>query len=286
MQDKLFRSVPTATLLRTPRKLPPKTPLEKYVLENLPAQIRLHSNDKLPLEDIAASQQQLLSSEGARIKAISDLSAAREVQLDLVMMLGVYLLLRDRAFTVAPPILLELLETNAGRHAITKRMTYELIVDVNTEAFLRTNGQIRIFSYGDIGLIERDFYIGHHFAEKHIKDAYEMLREVVQEPGLPNKTERLQAVLTGLQEFTKYMAIFAHLKPDAYAYFRRFLVPYPDKVKNGSGAFMPSPQLFEMLLHKPGYAQTQHVTTNEQYFSQWAQPLLHSQREAAEGGQT
>lgn len=286
MQDKVLKNLPTELLLHTTVRQPTETPLARYVLEDFPTDLWKCSEGTMPLQELTVRHGQLLTSERARIEAITDKQAALEVQLDLVMLLGGYLLDRSQGFDLVPPSLLVLLESNVVRHGIAPRMTYELIVDVNAEAFIRSGGHIRIFSRGDISPIERDFYIGHYFAEKHIRGAYEALFDILEHPLTPHMAERLRTILVGLEQFTSFMGVFGRLPHKEYGYFRRFLSMYPDKIKNASGAFMPSPQLFEMLLHKPGYAQSTYIADNMQYFSQWAQPLLETQQDRANNGQT
>ena len=285
MQDKLFLGKPTASLLHYDRPQPPQTPLAAYVLEVLPAELERASKGETTLSQLAHAQQGLLKGERERILAIVDAHTARETQLDLLMLLGGYLMVKDQAFTMAPQLLLELLEENAPRHNLSRRLTYELIVDANTEAFVRTSGQIRTFSGGAVQRIERDFYIGHHFAETFMRDAYETVRDILQAPAQPDKLVAFDRALQSIQQFTLYMSAFARLPHAEYGYFRQFLVPYPDKVKNASGAFMPSPQLFELLLQKPGYAQTEYLWNNAPYFSHWAQPVLEQQQALSLAGQ-
>lgn len=281
--DDLFKNLPVSALGGGKRK-PAPNHLAGYVLRELPKDLRSYVSGAFTHQRLAERQELLLLGEQLRITSVNSLNEARLTQLDLLMLLGCYLLERERALIQAPPLLLKLLKENASRYAIAPRLTYEYIVDVNTEAFLRGRG-VRVFSYGKIARIERDFYIGHHFAEKHMKQAYRTLRSIVDNPST-RAADLLQAVLDDLNEFTNFMAAYARLPHKEYGYFRQFLSPYPDKVKNASGAFMPSPQLFEMLLHPAGYAQTTYVADNMQYFSQWAQPLLRAGQEKAAAGRT
>jgi hypothetical protein len=286
IKDKLFRLTPTQGLLHVETPQPITTPLARYVLEDFPAQLAACVVGEAQLVDVARNQQDMLTHERVRIENPVSREAAHTAQLDLTMLLNGYLLERDNALKLAPSVLLQLLEGNAARYGFASRMTYELLVDVNTEAFIQTGGHIRTFSEGDVAVIERDFYIGHHFAEKHIKSAYETLRSILKEPGQPYKEERLAGVAVGLRRFTEYMSAYSRLPHEEYAYFRRFIAPYPDKVKNASGAFMPSPQLFEMLLHKPGYAQLAFLTDNERYFSQSANKDFRMAQNQAAAGDT
>lgn len=281
--EDLFKDLPTVTL-RGRRRKPANSRLTNYVLRELPKDLREYSNGTLSHQEMAGRQQTMLLYEQQRIGGISDIDVARRTQLDLLMLLGGYLLDREQALRNAPPLLLKLLKQNAKQHHIAPRLTYEYIVDVNTEAFLQDHG-IRVFSYGKVARIERDFYIGHYFAEKHMKQAYRTLQSIIDDPTLIT-AEALQIVCAELDKFTQFMAAYARLPHKEYGYFRRFLSPYPDKIKNASGAFMPSPQLFEMLLHPAGYAQTTYVATNMRYFSQWAQPLLGQGQEKAGAGRT
>lgn len=283
-RNDLFKNVPTAAIVGGRRK-PADNPLTDYILRELPEDLRRYVRGTLTHQELARRQQALLASERQRIADIRDLTMARQTQLDLLMLFGGYLLDRDNALINAPPLLKKLLEQNAQSHNIAPRLTYEYIVDVNTEAFLQNRGGIRVFSYGKIARIERDFYIGHYFAEAHMKRAYQTLQEIVDNPRSIT-VDKLRIVHAELEEFTQFMAAYARLPHKEYGYFRRFLSPYPDKVKNASGAFMPSPQLFEMLLHPAGYAQTTYVATNLRYFSQWAQPLLQVGQERAAAGRT
>jgi hypothetical protein len=286
MQDKLFHGLPTALLLYADNPKPVTDPLAHYVLHVLPADLRACVDGSMQLPELAAKQYGLLESQANHIRTLTDSRLAREAQLDLVMLLGGYLLAKAQAYEFAPPLLLELLGVNAQRHNLALRMTYELIVDCNTEAFVRSDGHIRVFSDEPIARIERDFYIGHYFAEQHIRSAYETFKAILERPAEPHKVDRLRTVLIGLQRFTEFMAVYSRLPHAEYAYFRRFLLPYPDKTKNASGAFMPSPQLFEMLLQPPAEVQSRYIATNMPYFSHWAQPLMVSQATYAKEGGT
>jgi hypothetical protein len=286
MQDKLFRYIPTAALLHVNQARAIDGPLAHYVLTDFPHELEACAAHPTLLADMAVRQQRILEHERRRIECAQDRRAAHEAQLDMVMLLGGYLLDKEKALQLAPPLLLELLAHNGQRHGFAQRMTYELIVDVNTEAFVRSGGHVRIFSSGNGGLIERDFYIGHHFAEKHIRSAFEILRAILEAPQQAQKTERLAIALEGLKQFTEYMSAFGRLPHGEYAYFRRFLSAYPDKVKNASGAFMPTPQLFEMLLHEPAYAQRTFLADNAPYFSGAANELFRVLQEQAGSGRT
>lgn len=284
MQDKLFKHYPTATLLHVETPRPLRTRLERYVLQDLSMDLQACDAGVMTLPELAARQQKLLKDERPRLLAITDREKAHEVQLDLTMLLGGYLLDRTEAFRLAPHLLLELLAANAKRYGFASRMTYELVVDVNTTAFVRTGGHIRVFCTGDVASIERDFYIGHYFAEQHIRSAYETLAAILCEPEQSHKAERLEAVLAGLKQFTSYMAAYARLPHDEYGRFRRFLAAYPDGVKNASGAFMPTPQLFELLLTKPDFARIAFLTDNERYFSQAANKAFRVAQKQSEAG--
>ena len=279
MQPVLFHDVSTSKILR---RTPPNSStnaLAGYVLKELPKDIQDWSESALSLESLAKRQTQLLETERQRLYTLQTAEEAAIVQLDLLMLLGAYLPAKEAAYELAPPLLLELLAHISTQHQLPSRLTYELIVDVNTTAFLQSGGHIRTFSRGKTGRIERDFYIGHYFAERHIRSSYELLAAVVSTPNIPNRCAYLRSALTGLVQFTEYMAAYSRLPADGYAYFRRFLTPYPDKIKNASGAFMPTPQLFEMLLHKSDFAQTEYLHRNAQYFPRWAQEQLQAQTE-------
>ena len=274
MDGKLFHQLSTSALLKAQAPLPATNTLEGYILGEFPADMRTCGENTGHLSLLARKHAALLRGEANRIKSLNDNTQACLTQLDLMMLLGGYLLAKTDAFGVAPPILLELLDSNGQAHNLPTRMTYEFIVDVNTEAFIESGGNIRVFSDGPIAQVERDFYIGHHFAEQHMRSCYEALRDILIHPQTPRKAKQLHGMLRELQEFTHYMAAYSRLPHQEYAYFRRFLHPYPDKTKNASGAFMPAPQLFELLLQPSGFAQQTYITNNLHYFSRWAQPLL------------
>jgi len=280
MQSILFRDISTSKILRLQSPSEPSrqsNTLAHYVVHELPKDIRSWSDNLTSFKDLAERHAALLASERARLYSLKNDQQAAVAQLDLLMLLGAYLPAKEAVYQLAPPLLLELLAYISAQHELPPRLTYELIVDVNTTAFLRSDGDIRTFSHGKTGRVERDFYIGHYLAEKHIHSSYQLLRAVLQDPFLANRHAYLQSALSGLEQFTAYMSAYSRLPADDYAYFRRFLTPYPDKIKNASGAFMPTPQLFETLLHTSGFAQTEYLRRNLQYFPRWAHADLQAQ---------
>jgi len=279
MPSGLFRTIPTSKILgrKSPEK--PTTVLDRYVLRELPKDIRAWNDHSVSFDELAARHVPVLEAERERLIALTDSKQAALAQLDLLMLLGAYLPAKETAYQHAPALLLELLERLSVAHKLPPRLTYEFIVDVNVTAFLQSGGNIRTFSTDPV---ERDFYLGHYLAEQHIRRSYEQLHTLLERPNAADKSIRLQEILTGLKQFTAYMAAFARLPAESYAYFRRFLVPYPDKIKNASGAFMPTPQLFETLLHTPGKAQTEYLRRNLRYFPRWAQEKLRLQIDAKE----
>ncbi|HSW78253.1 MAG TPA: hypothetical protein VLG36_05635 [Candidatus Chromulinivoraceae bacterium] len=281
MQSYLFQDAPTSEILgRGSPIAPSRTVLSQYVINELPRDIKEWNDDILSIEELAKRQVVVLEAEQKRLRTLKNNEEAAVAHLDMLMLLGAYLPTKEVAYQVAPPLLLELLTYLSARHHLPYRLTYELIVDVNVTAFLRSGGDIRTFSNGKTGRVERDFYVGHYLAEQHIRRSYELLRTILDHPAMTDKHTKLKSTLKALEQFTSYMTAFERLPPDSYAYFRRFLVPYPDNVRNASGAFMPTPQLFEMLLHTPGFTQTEYLRHNLQYFSRWAQEDLQAHIEA------
>jgi len=279
MPSGLFQALPTSKILKGKSPKEPTTVLAGYVLHELPKDIKAWNDQTISFDELAARQTLVLEAERERLTTLTDNEQATLAQLDLLMMLGAYLPAKEAAYQYAPALLLELLERLSVTHKLPPRLTYEFIVDVNVTAFLQSGGNMHTFS---TDLVERDFYLGHYLAEQHIRRSYEQLHTLLEQPDATDKHSHLQEVLTGLEQFTAYMAAFARLPAESYAYFRRFLVPYPDKIKNASGAFMPTPQLFETLLHAPGAAQTEYLRRNLRYFPRWAQEKLQLQVEGKE----
>lgn len=189
-------------------------------------------------------------------------------------MLGTYIPAGEGAYKFAPPALLASLAYNCDRFDIDERMTYELIIDVNTAEFLRT-GLMRVYSQEEeTAKHERDFYAGHYFAEPHMKAAAFNVKAMMDRPAEVNKAKILAPAVNGVIRYAQHLRQYGQLPTDGFSYFRQFLDTYPDGKRNASGAFMPSPQLLEPLLHKPSAEYQVFLRESHDYFPHWSQQMI------------
>jgi len=201
-------------------------------------------------------------------------------------MLGGYLPLEgDGPYRAAPPQLLGLLDQQADRFGLPARMDYELIIDVNSEEYLRS-GHMRTFLGGEDALHERDFYLGHHESEPFIKAAAYQLRSAVEYPEHVDAGRTIGAALEGMKTFDAYMGAYTRLSEDVFGTMMRpYLGSYPDGTRNASGAFMASVQLAELMLHAPTEGQTKYIDESMRYFPRWSKEIMKGwHEESARGG--
>ncbi|MFD0391920.1 hypothetical protein ACFQ3Z_00930 [Streptomyces nogalater] len=94
--------------------------------------------------------------------------------------------------------------------SLDPHMSYELLIDVNCAEW-ETTGHIRVFSDGELGRLERDFYLGHHLAEPAVRGAFDRLSSLVLEPDAVDPAAALEEALRGLDDFRRYMAQYGRL---------------------------------------------------------------------------
>jgi hypothetical protein len=251
--------------------------LSDYTLHEMPgdlSQVRDKANP-FSFEDLAAKQQDVLEAGAMAVLSNHEEEVARIAQLDMLFMLGGYLPAGDTALDRAPGTLHALLDHNAERFGLPKRMDYEMIVDVNTKRY-QTTGNIRLFSEGVQADAERDFYIGHYYSEPHMKLAAFQLRTLLERPDAsdPNKATTLASARDHIDAFGGSVRDYGKLAVAHFGHFRPFLGEYPDGTRNASGAFMPSPQLAEMTLHEPTDQYDLFLTEAKPYYPKWSQPLI------------
>jgi hypothetical protein len=260
-----------------------RSPLEGYVIEQMPVDLRAVSEGHMTHAELAAKQAELLVELAPQISANSDPRVARVTHLDLHFMLGGYIPTGEER-RIAPPALTALIGEQCDRFAdLEPHMTYEAIVDINSQEYERT-GNMRVYSDGDDGKNERDFYLGHHFAEPFARQAAYQLHNLALSPGAYNHTAVLESVRANLNEFKQYMGRYAKLSKESFGYFRQFLGGYSDGTRNASGAFMPSVQLLELAMTPPTEMYGVYLDESQRYFPTWSKPVMAEWREQSERG--
>lgn len=279
----------------------PRNPITEYVLAELPLDLAAIQEGTINYVDLATKHAVLLDGIAPTIEANTDEQAATVMQMDLAFMLGGYLPIGSakaydpgveytgpNAYEVAPPQLLTLLELQANRFELPRRMDYELIIDVNSAEYHRT-GTMRTFLTGEDALGERDFYQGHSEAEVFIKEAAAQLGALIDNPELPNKAEILRAAAANVRILDKYMRKYQDnngqgFKNSVFDAMRPYLASYPDGIRNASGAFMPSVQLAELALHAPSEQYDKQLDESMPYFPRWARAIMPQLREDSRSG--
>jgi hypothetical protein len=274
----------------------PRTPFAKYVTDAMPLDLADIREGTINYVDLATKHALLLEAVSSLIENNTDEHAAAVMQMDLAFMLGGYLPVGSikaydteaeqsgpSAYDIAPTQLLTLLDLQAERFGLPKRMDYELIIDVNSAEYHRT-GVIRTFLGGEMALGERDFYQGHSEAEAFMKEASTQLGALIDNPYLPNKVEILSAAAANVRTLGEYMKKYHDLKNPVFNAMRAYLAPYPDGTRNASGAFMPSIQLTELTLHAPSEQYDRQLDESMPYFPRWARAIIPTLRDDSRNG--
>lgn len=258
----------------------------KDIFGELPADLRAVSDGYVSYDELATKQEQVLTDVSLQIAENDNPKIAALTQLDLLFMLSGYLPEGQNMYQRLPPSLVALIDQQCQRFPeLTPFMTYEMIIDLNSEEYRRT-GFMRVFSDGADGESERDFYFGHTLAEEFARSAVRHLAAVVGNPGAEDVLARFVKARQGFEQFNKYMAAYARLSKQAFGYFRRYLVTYPDGTRNASGAFMPSVQEAELVLTAPTDTYTTYLNESDRYFPAAARPAIAARRTAAASGTT
>ncbi|MEU3526514.1 hypothetical protein AB0E62_22055 [Streptomyces sp. NPDC038707] len=259
-----------------------RSPLGPYVLNRLPAELAAVAQGRGTYAQLATEQCRVLRAAGAEDGPLAtDLSSARLVQLDLLFMLNGYLPAGPTAF---PRPLLAALAAQCDRYpSLDPHMSYELLIDVNCAEW-ETTGHIRVFSDGDLGRLERDFYLGHHLAEPAARGAFDRLGSLVREPDAVDPAAALEEALRGLDDFRRYMAQYGRLPREAFQAFRRYHMGHPGGARGASGAFMPSVQLLELALLAPTALYERYLEQSLAYFPAWSRPVVSEWRERSRAG--
>lgn len=195
------------------------------------------------------------------------------MQLDLGFMMGAYL--PEDNFSYCPGSLIDLMNKQADRYQLSPHMDYELLIDVNSREFEKT-GQMRTYLDGEIGVSERDFYYGHYLSERHIKNVAMELRNLINNSAIPTEviSDTLGVAADSMREFNEYMGAYAKLPKEHFDAMRPYFASYPDGTRNASGAFMPSVQLAEIILHSPSVEQRVYIDESLPYFPLWSREAM------------
>ncbi len=259
----------------------PPSPLGPYVVNQLPADLAAVARGLCTYEELEARQCRLLDTLGVGRHVDGDAAAAPLVQLDLLFMLNGYLPAGPSAF---PGPLLDAVSARCARFpALDPYMSYELLIDVNCAEWQR-GGDIRVFSEGRLGLLERDFYLGHRLAEPAARTAFERLCAVLREPDAVDTAAEFEAALSALEDFRAHMARFGRLSREAFRAFRPYHMGYQGGPRGASGAFMPSVQLLELVLLAPSRQYERYLDQSLAYFPAWSRPLISEWRERSGRG--
>jgi hypothetical protein len=283
--EQLFRGV---ELQPGQASIPPNTGvIGHYVLEQLPGDNTLVREGGTDFKWLAEQHSGLLEEAGDDVLHNSDPKKAPFDQLDLLFLLGSYL--PDsmvNGYRNVPPKLLALIRTNAERFDLPNRMTYELIIDRNSEGFAQ-HGVMRQFTEGEQGLFERDFYYGHALAEPLVQHTYGALRTVLELGDHVDVDAILTEANISMAEFATRMNHYGRLPRENFGALRPYLAMYPEGVRNASGAFMPSVQQLELVLFPSTKLYPQYAVFLEEsmpYFPRRSQPLIKADRERSEAG--
>ncbi|MFF5500010.1 hypothetical protein [Streptomyces aquilus] len=283
-KEELFdRSGPPSHLPKRPREGElSRSPLEAYVLDHLPSDLAAVAQGRSTYEHLAARQCALLRDVGgAHGPLTDDPASAAATQLDLLFMLNGYTPAGPAAF---PRPLVEAISEQCTRFpALDPHMSYELLIDVNC-ALWESHGRMRVFTEGELGLLERDFYLGHHLAEPAARTAFERLCSVVLEPDAADTADCLEEALQALDDFRLHMAQYGRLTKEAFQAFRPYHMGYPGGPRGASGAFMPSVQLLELVLVAPTRQYGLYLDQCAAYFPTWSRPLISEWRQRSRQG--
>ncbi|WP_329042221.1 hypothetical protein OHT61_28860 [Streptomyces sp. NBC_00178] len=257
------------------------SPLRSYVLDALPADLSAVAAGRMTYRELADRQGQLLSSLEPHALRVDDLAVAQVIQLDLLFMVNGFL---PGGPGAVPRHLSDAVAAQCARFpSLDPHMSYELLIDVNAGEWHRS-GDMRVFTEGELGGLERDFYLGHHLSEPTVRSAFGLLCTLLQEPDSVDATETLGGVLRGLEEFRLYMAQYSKLTRDAFNSFRQYHMGHPGGPRGASGAFMPSVQLLELALLAPTTEYEVYLDQSMAYFPNWSRPLIAEWRETSRKG--
>ncbi|MFF0388147.1 hypothetical protein ACFYS8_05555 [Kitasatospora sp. NPDC004615] len=262
-----------------PRALVPSpSPFRDYVLHDLPGDLAEVGRGGLTYRQLAFKQRELVSGVGV---VGDDPRAARVTQLDLLFMLGGF---APAGPLAAPRELTELISAQSARfRSLDPHLSYELLIDVNCEEYRRC-GDIRVFSPGQLGTLERDFYLGHHLSEPWIRSAAYGLRTLITAPDAVKPVAVLDDAARCVAEFTSHMASYRRLSGEAFGRFRHFHMGHPGGPRGASGAFMPSVQLLELALLPPTTEYGSYLDLAMSYFPTWSRPVVAQWRSASSLG--
>lgn len=270
-QDDLFSGIKDIPATAGPDALPHQAlRIREYVLSELPADLTAVARQEMTYADLAGKQCRILE-EAADALPIGDIGEARVVQLDLLFMLNGYLPAGPEA---SPQPLLDAISAQCARHpSLDPHMSYELLIDVNSEQW-QLHGHMRVFSEGELGLLERDFYLGHHLAEPAVRTAFDLLSSMVSDPSPDSLAPGLEEAGRKLDTFRLDMARYGKLTKEAFNSFRKYHMGHQDGPRGASGAFMPGVQLLELVLVPPTEEYEVYLDQSMPYFPVWSRPLI------------
>jgi hypothetical protein len=260
------------------------SPTRDYVLDELPADLAAVAQERMTLADLADKQSGVLEQALPGISLLDDLAAARVAQLDLLFMLAGFSAFGVPGSETVPRLLTDTISGQCARFPeLDPHMSYELLVDVNSEEWER-HGRMRVFSEGETGRLERDFYLGHYLAEPKVRAAYRRICALLMEPDLAEPAVLLGGAHRQLDEFRLLMAQYGKLSKDSFNSFRRYHMGHPGGPRGASGAFMPSVQLLELVLLPPTEEYGVYLDQSMPYFPVWARPLIAEWRKRSGDG--
>jgi hypothetical protein len=159
-------------------------------------------------------------------------------------------------------------------------MDYDLVIDANSEEYLN-RGHIRTFT-GETG--ERDFYIGHHLSEPHVRAVADDVRTLIDNPQTVDPNELLSRAAANMKEFRTYMQKYIKLSTGTFGRVRPYLMSYPDGTRNASGAFMAGVPLAELALRPETTEQGKFLDEAMPYYPRNIQNRIAQWREDSKGG--
>jgi hypothetical protein len=261
-----------------------RSPLEGYVMGEMTADLWALDNQEMTYPELAAKQTAILAELAPQIAGNLDPQTAKIIQMDLLFMFGGYIPSDKDMYRNAPPALPGLIGQQCDRfEGLEPYMTYEMIIDVNSAEYVRT-GNMRVYTDGEDGKHERDFYLGHHLAEPFARSAAYQLHMLAQRPDMYEAQTILESAREDLAEFNLYMGSYANLPPEAFKYFRQYLGGYADGTRNASGAFMPSVQLLELAMVPSTEMYDVYLDESMRYFPTWARDVIADWRQQSSGG--
>jgi hypothetical protein len=282
-REQLFTDYTTVPSLEQTGE-PGRSPLEGYVIGEMPADLRAVAEQQMTYGQLAAKQEVILEQTTPDIAGNLDAPTARLTQLDLLFMFGGYIPSGQDMYRNAPLILAGLIGQQRDRfEGLEPYMSYEMIIDVNAVEYERT-GNMRVYSDGPDSNHERDFYLGHHMSEPFARSAAYKLHMLAESPDMYDSTAVLQSASSDLHEFTQFMGRYSSLPKDSFAYFRQYLGGYADGTRNASGAFMPSVQLLELAMTPSTEMYDVYLDESMRYFPTWSRGVIAEWRDQSYRG--